>query len=343
MSRTTRLARPIAALALAGTLLLPAGTAIAAPSTHFSDHRIDIAADFQDDDVIASIRLQQSLANGSSADITIWTPPDRFYAGEPPTIVSGDATLTASPDDSTLSGSVQLFVLATGEFVGEAIVDAALAPDGPAQIADSTQVGNQKLRLSQTTQPMTVSGVITLPDGMGVIDLALYASGATATDSEAFSNAPSSVVAPLDFTGMFSVWQIDGNTVMVLGNGDRLLTYVDVAIILADGTILNGGQDGAVFGTRRIEADVPLTAVNPGVAASGGTLTIRADVSRGDRTRDVTSDGDTRTQVTVQNLVANGTVQVSLDDGTFLSLDFADASGSFYDWTERSIDGGRAG
>jgi hypothetical protein len=343
MITTSPLARRIAALALAGTLLLPAGTALAAPSTHFSDHRIDVAADFQDDQVIASLRIQQSLASGSSADITIWTPPDRFYAGEPPTIVSGDADLTASPDDATLTGSVELFVLATGEFVGEATVDAALTPDGPAQTGESAAVGNHKLRLSQTTQPMTVSGLITLPDGMGVIDLAVHASGATVTDVEASWNAPSSTVSSLDFIGMFATWEVDGNLVMVIGNHDATATYVDAAIIMADGTILNGVQDGAVFGARRIEADVPLAAVGSGLAASGGTLTVRADVSRGDRTRDIVENGDTRTQVTVQELMATGTVEVSLDDGTFMSFDMADAGGSFYDWSERSIDGGRAG
>ena len=341
MNTPSHLPRLLAGLALAGALLLPTGTAIAAPSTHFTDHRVDVMADFASDDVIASLRVQHSLASGPGADFTIWTPAERFYAGEPATIVSGAADLTVGPDDSTLTGSVALYLAATGELVGEAIVDASLVPDGPAQVGESATVGNHKLRVTQTTQPMTVSGTITLPDGLGVIDLAAHGSG-TVTDVEAFSNAPSSTVESVDFIAMFKVWVVDGNVVMVLGNHDTGATYVDAAVILADGTVLNGVQDGAVFGARRIEADVPLAASNPGVSASGGTLSVRADVSRGDRTREVTQDGDTRTQVTVQELLATGTAELSLDDGTVLRLDFADASGPFYDWSYRSIDGGRA-
>jgi hypothetical protein len=342
MTRLIHLARRAASVALAGALLITAAPVAAAPPTFYSDHRVDLAADFESERVFASLRVQHSTASGPGADVTLWVPRDRYYSGEPATIISGGADLVAGPNDSTLTGTVELFVSATGEPAGLAIVDAVLTPDGPAVVGESADIGtNHKLRVTETTQPMRASGTITLPDGLGVIDLAVYGD-ATVTDIEAFSNAPASTVDSLDFVGMFAVWAIDGNLVMIVGNHDRDLTYVDAAVVMADGTMLSGVQDGALFGAHHIEADVPLVSGAPGFGASSGTLSVRAAVSRGERTRDVVEEGGTRTQVTIQHLVANGAVVVTLDDGTVLTLDFADASGVFYDWSERLIDGGSA-
>lgn len=341
MSTTRRLTRLIGSVGLLAALMLPTG-ALAAPSSHISVHQLAVGADFATQDLVASVHFTVVDRSQGQAAIQIWAPAERFYAGEPPTIVAGDAQLTAS-DDARLSGSVDLHLGATGAFLGQLVVDLSVAPSGEPQQSETSQIGNHKIRIEQTVQPMSASGTLALPGSLGTLDLAAaYAVNASLTEVEEFSNDPSSTVASLDFVGMLKIWQVDGMTVMVVGNSDRLLTYVDAAIIMPDGSILNGVQDGATFGRQAIAADVPLASPGgEGFAATGGTLSVRADVANGDRTSYVTEDGDAQTRVTVQDLVAHGTVEIGLDDGTSVTLDFADASGSFYDWSERLIDGGR--
>lgn len=62
-----------------------------------------------------------------------------------------------------------------------------------------------------------------------------------------------------------------------------------------------------------------------------------------DRHRSVVVDGDDRLQVTIEQLGATGTLNVSLADGRSFSLPLEEISGSFYSYRELFRDGGRAG
>ncbi|HEX2221527.1 MAG TPA: hypothetical protein VHK06_03300 [Candidatus Limnocylindria bacterium] len=333
--------RRLAGLGLVAALSMP-GAALAAPSTHLTEHRIDVGGGLRHPDAVVFLQLGVSSAFGTTADVQVWLPPDVDYL-HPPTLVSGRAELVVAPDDSSLAGSVDLYFRETGEFAGRAVIDASFAPLGPAVPNNNAGSGNHKERREEIIQPMSVTGTLTVPGRSNAVVLPLDDLLATVADREQFTNDPSSTVFDQQYTAMELWWAVDGLLVGIKGESDKDISWVESAVILPDGTIINGAHEGATVDHRRIEADVAIAAVNPGLAASHGTVVVRADVSRGDTQRSLFEDGDDRLRLEFQQLVASGTVHVALDDGTELSLDFADAVGSFGQVTIRYRDGGRDG
>lgn len=335
-------ARLAAALALILTLLLPGGTALAAPATRVTEHSVNVMTSTGTQDAFVFAALTVIEGNGSGADVKIWLPPAQSHV-DPPTLVSGSDDLSLGPMDSSLTGSVELIDDASGEPAGVAVVDATLAPLGDPQISTSTAAGNQKLRRTQVVQPLSVSGTITVPGLRGPVAISLEGSQATAMDREEFANAPASTIRPVEFTGLLNWWEVGGVLIGLAAESERAWSYVEVAVILPDGTVLNGALEGATFDTRRIDADFALTASGEGVALTAGSASVHGDVSATDRKRSVMVDGDDRLQATIEQLRASGTLSVSLDDGRSFSLPLEQISGSFYSYREIFRDGGRTG
>ena len=342
MIGTRRWSRLFGSLGLIAALTLSPGTALAAPSSHMSYHRIDVGGSIHSEDAVVFIALSLSAGSEASASVQVWLPPDVDYL-DPPTLVSGRSELIAAADDSSLTGSVDLFLSATQESAGKAYIDASLAPFGPLVFNENRSSGNHKSWLEETYQPMSIAGTLTIPGRNGEVVLPLEGLFATVADTTIFTNAPSSTVIGQDVTSMELWWEADGILVCIQGESDKASSWVDAAVVLPDGTILNGAGDGETVDHRRIDADVAITSVNPGLAPTGGSVRVRADVSRGETETFVQRDGDDRLRITSQQLIANGTVEVTLDDGTSLSLDFADATGHFGNTTVRFVDGGREG
>jgi hypothetical protein len=339
---TPRWQRLFASLGLITALTLPSGAALAAPSSHITEHRIDIGGGTRNDDAIVFLALSVSDLDGAGADIQVWLPPDVDHL-HPPTLVSGRADLSAAADDSSVTGSVDLFFNDGGRFAGSAIIDASLSPFGAPVFVEDRSDGNEKVRRDETYQLMDVTGTITVPGRSGVVSLPLEDLFATVGDRALFQNDPSSMVIGQNFTAMELWWEVDGTMIGIKGESDKAISWVESAVILPDGSILNGSDEDATVDHRRIAADVQISPVGQGLVPTGGTVEIRADVSRGESESFVTRDGDDRLQITVQNLIARGTATVTLDDGTSWTLDFAEATGAFVSVGVKHIDGGREG
>ncbi|MCA1571899.1 MAG: hypothetical protein LC798_16630 [Chloroflexi bacterium] len=332
----------LASLGIVAALAIPGGVALAAPSAHTTEHRLEVGGSIRADDAVVQINLTDSDLHGPGAHVEVWLPPDLDYL-HPPTLVSGRAELQVAADESSLTGSVDLFYRETEQFAGQAVISASLAPFGPPAVVEDRNAGNHKVWRDEIYQPMSIVGSLTIPGRSGRVVLPMDGLFATVADLVQFTNAPSSSVFGQDSTGLELWWEIDGILVGIKGESDKAISWVDAAVILPDGTILNGAGDGATLDHRRIRADVAISPVNPGLAPAGGTVSVRADVSRGETERFVQRDGDDRLQVTLQRLIASGTVEVSLDDGTLVTLDFADAAGPFVNVNVRFVDGGRQG
>lgn len=342
MTRTLRWQRLFASLGLITALTLPTGAALAAPSSHITEHRIDIGGGTRNDDAIVFLMLSVSDLDGAGADIQVWLPPDVDYL-DPPTLVSGKADLSAAADDSSVTGSVDLFFRESGLFAGSAIIDASLSPFGPPVFNEDRSDGNEKVHRDETYQLMDVTGTVTVPGRSGDVSLALDGLHATVADRDLFQNDPSSSVIGQNYTAMELWWEVDGTMIGIKGESDKAISWVESAVILPDGSILNGSDEDATVDHRRIAADVQISAVGQGLLPTGGTVEIRADVSRGESESFVTRDGDDRLRITVETLIARGTVTLTLDDGTSRTLDFAEATGAFMSVGVKQIDGGREG
>ncbi len=74
---------------------------------------------------------------------------------------------------------------------------------------------------------------------------------------------------------------------------------------------------------------------------TGGSVSVTANVSRGKRDSWVIEEGGSPTRITVQQLVADGTLRIDLNDGTSLELPLNDTTRrKFFDYSERLIDPG---
>lgn len=342
MTLTPRWQRLFASLGLITALTIPTGAALAAPSTHITEHRIDIGGGVRNEDAIVFLSLGVSDLNGAGADIQVWLPPDIDYL-DPPTLVSGEAHLSAGADDSSVTGTVELFSGDTGTSAGSATIDASLSPFGPPVFNEDRSDGNEKVRRDETFQLMEVTGTITVPGRSGDVTVSLEGLHATVVDRELFENDPSSMVTGYSSNAMELWWEVDGTMIGIKGESDKSISWVESAVILPDGSIMNGSDEDATVDHRRIAADVQISPVGQGLVPNGGAVEIRADVSHGESESFVTSDGDDRLRITVQDLIARGTVTVTLDDGTSWILDFAEASGVFVNVGMKLIDGGREG
>ena len=336
-SLTRLLAVPLAAAAL---LVSISGVA-AAPGLHATIHQVHLSGDLSNESAYLSFQLT-ATGTGDGANVMIWLAPDSPIF-DPPTLVGGTAELVLGPDDSSMSGTVDLVWSATGEDAGDAALDAVLAPNGPAEVISNRLGGNHKLFTEQTIQPLAVAGTLTIPARSGTLVVPLEDATATAGDHVEFSNAPSSTVDSTKFMGMLKLWQVDGIVVAVLGEADTDISYIEVAVFLPDGTVLHGSDEDAVLTHRSIGATVPLASEGQGIAPASGTVTIAGTVSKGEVTRDVSIDRDDRVVTTVQHYAAVGSLTLSLDDGRELTLDLAAGDGSFYGFAERTRDGGAAG
>ena len=323
--------RRLAAVGLLSALILPTGAVLGAPSTHFTDHRFDVGGSIRTDDAIVELFLSDSELSGPGADIKVWLPPDVDYL-DPPTLISGKADLSLATDDSVLSGTVDLFVRETSAFAGQAVITATLSPAGSPFPNEFRQTGsNNQIRRNEVLQVVDLGGTLMIPGREGTLVLPLAGLSGTVVDVEAFSNAPATTVGHFQTTQM-ELWFLVGDLqIGIKGESDHAISWVEAAVILPDGTVLNGSHEGATIDHRRIQADVTLAPTNPGLNATGGQVVVRADASRGlTETSDERTEAG-RTRVTIQHLIANGSVDVTLDDGTSLSLDLADATGVYAD------------
>ena len=332
------LAFPLAAAALLTSL---AGVA-AAPAVRQAIHQVHLSGDLSLEDAYVSFQLTASEGGDDGVNVLIWLAPDSPIF-DPPTLVGASADLHIGPDDSSMFGTVDLARSDTGEAAGTATLDASLAPNGPAQLITNRLGGNHKLFTEQTIQPLSVSGSLVVPSDAGQQTFLLDDADAIAVDHVEFANAPSSTVTSTKVLGMLQYWHVDGMVIGVRGEADFGISYIEVAVFMPDGGVLHGSDEDAVLTHRAMDAVVPLASEGQGIAATGGTVTVRGTVSKGDVTREVIVDGDDRIVTTVQHHVAAGSLTLSLDDGREYTLDLAAGVGPFYGFVQRTRDGGAAG
>src|SRR5688500_16814342 len=224
MTLTPRWQRLFAGLGLLTALTLPTGAALAAPSSHITEHRIDIGGTARNDDAIVFLSLGVSSLGDAGADVQVWLPPDVDYL-DPPTLVSGRAELQASADDSSVAGTVDMFFNASGQFAGTAIIDASLSPFGPPVFNEDRNDGNEKVRRDETFQLMDVTGTITIPGRSGDVTLDLDELQAVVADRELFQNDPSSSVIGYTSTAMELWWEVDGTMIGIKGESDKAISW----------------------------------------------------------------------------------------------------------------------
>ena len=322
--------------------LLTAGSTAAAPSVRTVDHRVELAFDQWGPDISVSMQLAASNIAADGFNVAIWVAPDSPLF-DPPTFVGSAADLAIGAGDASLGGVIALADSETGAAAGTLTINATLSPLGEPQTLATRGGGNHLVVTEQSFQALTVAGTASLAAGDMTVALPLEGASATLVDLTSFENSPSSTVTTTEAFGMLRYWNVDGMIVGMLVDADRDISYLEIAIILPDGSAINGYDEAASVGQRFLEADLGLASTAPGLVATGGSAEVRGELARIDRTRTVVEDGDDRSIVTLDEYALHGTLVLELNDGTTHVIPLEDGSGRFLGYRQQAIDGGRAG
>ena len=334
--------RRLAVLTAMLTLLVAAGPASAAPSVRVTDHRVDINFAHYGPDISISMQLGANNDAADSFNVAIWIAPDSPIF-DPPTLEGSRADLLIGVGDVSVTGVVTLADPETGGDAGTLTIDATLTAFGDPQTLATRGGGNHLLIEEQTFQALSVAGTATLLAGGTWAQLSLDTASGTLVDRTAFENNPSSTVGTTEAFGMLRYWMVDGMVIGMLVDADRAISYLEIAIIMPDGSAINGYDEAASIGQRFLAASVVLSSTAPGLTASGGTATVDGDLVRINRTRTVERDGDSQSVVTLDEYALSGSLTLTLDDGSTRVIPLEDGSGLYLGYRQQAIDGGRAG
>jgi len=338
----------VATLAASATLavgmIVPGASAVAAPSTHQFIEIADVGcAHLIAGDAQAYFHPTHHSIFGSEGGLQLWLEPDDIIV-DAPTIISGAADFTVGAGDSGLFGTFELLDLDDFSVVGIGTMEAQYTPDGDVHVGGPpNSTGNERWREQLLTQPMTVTGTLTLDltalDRQIVMSLD-ECSGLT-VDVETFANDPASSVTSFQITVLSCVFVTD-DVVLQLAASD------DLGLISAEGVVMTPTANYPVTATEGVTLTLssfgmsaPLEAVEGGgqglTGAPGGTLTASAELTKQPKIAWTDQINGTTFRFVQQDLSVSGSIVVALDDGTTFTLPMSDATCDAFDYSARSM------
>jgi hypothetical protein len=300
--------RSLILAALAALLFAVAPAAVtAAPTTRVTEHAVIVDCFLTNDSGTVGAFAVDSSLEGGFGDMAFWDAPAAPPADDP-TLVSVGATVSGT--DSSMSAEYDLIVLASGDPGGTGTLNAALTPDGPAEvISERIREGNRWVRVEGTIQPMAVSGAITVPGAESFDAAGCFA--AVQTLSFIATN-PSATVDRFDNLSLSCSWETADGFVFLSANADRFSAFGDIFVADATGEY-SGFADvtltaTAFDGTWELFATDGETVV--GTASASASLTSTGETFR-------TKDGSPPNfaMFTTMPFLVDGTLEVSAPGG----------------------------
>ncbi len=318
----------LAPIVLGLTLILPSTAALAAPSTHISEHQVDFGCDMlSGPGADAYIQPSWNSTFGSEARLQLWVHPANIIV-DPPTIVSGEADFTVGKDDSSLTGTIDLLDAATLDLVGTAVLDARLTPSGELHYPElGKSTSNAKHRETHVVQPMAATGTLTLDFGGTQIVMALENCDGAASDFTAFLNDPASYVEWYDTRSVSCFFVGASMTVNFTGFEEYGLIASEVVVQTETGSY--GTMDaGELTSLTRHDYQAALDLVPGGMGLAsdgGGTITIDASMTAQPKESWTVEGENDVIRFVQQPYSIAGTATVSLADGTTETFSLSDA------------------
>jgi hypothetical protein len=192
--------------------------------------------------------------HGAFAGMFWWAPGVEPFE-EAPTLLSGENSVTGTPEGSTLDATMSLYTYVVaapddpepnpyGEPAGEAIVSVSLAPDGdPISYTDGSKGINARYRVQVVDQPMIVSGLIELP---GITFDDLSGCQAVRQHTDLFQANPATIIERFEGFGMLCEWTDADRHVQVYASTETSgQAYSEIVITDASGSYF-GGADASL-------------------------------------------------------------------------------------------------
>ena len=332
-----------ASVGIAFGMIVPGASAVAAPSTFQHIEIVDVGcAHLIAGDAQAYFHPNHHSILGSDGGLQLWLEPDDIIV-DPPTIVSGAADFTVGAGDSGLSGTFELVDLDDFRVVGIGTLEAQFTPDGDVHVGGPPKsTGNEKLRETLLTQPMTVTGTLTLDlTALGrTIVMSLDECSGITVVVDMFTNDPASSVTSFQLTYLSCVVVTD-DVVVQLAASD------DLGLVSAGGVVQTATANypvsatSATFTLSSFAASAPLEAVDGGgqglAGAPSGTLTATAQLTKQPKTAWTDQVDGTTFRFVQQDLSVSGSIVLAFDDGTTFTLPMNDSNCYAYDFSMRSM------
>ena len=332
-----------ASVGLALGMIVPGASAVAAPSTH---QQIQIAevgcAHLIAGDAQAYFSPMLHSVFGPDADLQLWLEPDDIII-DAPTIVSGAADFTAGAGDSGLSGTFELLDLDDFSLVGIGTLEVQFTPNGDVHEGGPPKsTGNERLREQLLTQPMIVTGTLTLDleayDRQIVMSLD-ECSGST-VDIDVFFNDPASSVNSFQITVLSCVIVTEDIVLQLAASDDLGLVSAEGVVHTATASYPITSTEGVTLTLSSFGMSSPLEAAPGGGqgvdGTPGGTLTATAKLTKQPKVAWTDQFDGTTFRFVQQDLSVAGSIVIAFDDGRPLILPMSDANCYAFDYSMRS-------
>lgn len=319
---STRLRRLFALPAAIAIAAMPA-VALADAPTRFTEHRLDVFCEsLTAEGASAFLFAQSSTEFGTFADLAIWLEP-ATPATDPPTLIGAEASLTAAPDDSSLTGTIPLFTFEPsenpeeppiGEPAGTATLAATFTAAGPAETFEFVdRFGNQHVRVEETLQPLNVAGTLAIENDVS-LTFDLSSCFGSAVDATVFQTNPNAFVFHDSGTSLRCDWETEDLFVQLFAQSGAFGSFSDIFVATADGTFFGFSEDTTLT-TSAFGASFLLFAESPGGEEPAGTATASASLSPvGERETFVLKREGERQKVTLQALAVDGALALTVGE-----------------------------
>lgn len=301
--------------------LVLAAAALASPTAvsadrplRFSEHAVNLFCDAFGPEGEIHLFAGTSSEFGTVAELVAWLSE---VTDRPPDITGSTADVSVAEvgDGATISAAIPL-IDASGAFVGDALLDATLTPNGDVETLEPFREGNRWVRTIGTIRYMDVVGTLDAPGDLPDVDLAEIGCGGDIVDISVFETQPDALVFRNDGIFVECFWETDDAFANLFVINDAFGQFAEATLITADREVFGAGEPD-VLTTGEVSATIPMFDF---LGETEESATVSAALNPvGDPVESRVRFQDGKQRLTEQFLAADGTI--SFSTGHAFSLD----------------------
>jgi hypothetical protein len=304
-------------VALVAGVLLVAPVSAAPPQRTSDTQHILLCEELEADGGSAFLVMGESEQFGTFAEAAFW-PPDAPPATDDPTWIAMEAEVDFDGTSASATILMVEFVPSEeeppfGDPVGNATVSATLTPEGgPEAYRFQDNSGNQLIRREGTVQAYSVTGTLTMPNG---VEFDLSSCEAFTDTFTEFTNTPASTVSRFSSFDLNCGWETENGFVGLFATANEFDGFTEVFI--ADGEDEYFGFPSGPFTltTAEFSADYEIVSATEG-GDPVGTASASATLTPGERINERFVFGDVKQHVVGRSYLVDGTLTVTLNGQT---------------------------
>jgi hypothetical protein len=327
MFTSPRTLRLVGAIGLGMALTLPAASAMAAPPDKFADRAVFINCfELTGPGGEAFFSVNSSETSGASASLQLWLDPDDPQTG-PPTLVNGDTSIQLAPDGASLSGTMELLPGELGlQAAGSATFVAMFEPNGQTEVIENRfGDSNVKHRSTDVITPLAVSGTLTVSvPGQEDLVFSLDGCDGLSSDAESFTNQPNSLITWRSDQFLLCTYVTDELYVGLHAEAAAGIVGADMILLTPTDAFGSSGDNVVTLDRNGFATTFELASGGVGLQPLTGTAVASATFSVVDTIEFQLRREDGRRRVEIQVFSASGSIEISLSDGTQISVPLND-------------------